>query len=80
MVIVKPVAVWTRQAKDAMEAIRTANGGQDPANLRAAAAIDFTAFASLIEALVALEPHTGRPVGQDMISLARLRPVDEVIL
>ena len=39
MVIVKPVAAWTRQAKEAMEALRAANSGQDPANLRAAAAI-----------------------------------------
>lgn len=79
MVLVAPVSSWARQADEALEALRTGNGGHDPVNLRAAYDVDQRAFTSLIEAMVALEPVTGRPVSQELVSLARLRPVDEVI-
>jgi hypothetical protein len=79
MVIVRPVHVWARQAMDAQDRLRAANGGQDPATLDACAETDHAAFASLIEALVALEPVTGRKVSADLIRKAGLVPVDQAM-
>ena len=79
MMIVKPVSAWARQASAALETIEQANNGTLPARLADAKDIDPTAFGLLVEALVALEPATGSTVDPNLIKLAGLRPVDEVI-
>jgi len=79
MVVMKPASAWAQQAKDALDAIERANGGQLPPRFADADKIDHAAFASCVEALVALAPLTGRPVAQDLIDLAGLRPVDEIL-
>jgi hypothetical protein len=79
VLVIKTSDTWTRQAREALETIRTANGGADPAHLADAVDIAPRAFGSLIEALVALEPYTGLKVGDDLIRLARLRPATEVV-
>lgn len=78
--VMKPASAWAKQASDALDKIEQANGGELPPRIAEAVNIDREAFGSLIEALVALEPLTGRPVGQDLIDLAGLRPADEVLL
>jgi hypothetical protein len=67
------------QARAALDAIIAANGGVAPAAIRDCHDVDPAAFASLIEAMVALESVTGRPVSDDLVQLAGLRPVGEVI-
>jgi hypothetical protein len=75
-VIVTTSEAMARQADVALAAICAANGGDDPPNLRAAYDLDPEAFAKLIEALVAL----GAQVDADLIQLAGLRPLDELLL
>jgi hypothetical protein len=76
-VIAKPLEAWARQATDAMAALERKAGR--PLSLRESAEVDHRLFATLIEALVALAPHTGQRVADDLVALARLRPVEEVI-
>lgn len=64
-----------RQAETALDEIRAANGGQDPPSLRAAYDVAPAAFARLIEALFNL----GADVSDDLVALAGLRPINEVI-
>lgn len=78
-VIVKSIRAWAEQATAAVDAIRTANDGQDPPSIRDGYDIDPVAFGQMVEALVALESETGRPVSQELRDLAGLRPVDEVL-
>ncbi|MGB6499936.1 MAG: hypothetical protein WBG19_00840 [Thermoplasmata archaeon] len=73
--IVTTSEAMRRQADEALAAISAANGGDDPPNLRAAYDLDPEAFAKLIEALVAL----GARVEPDLIQLAGLRPLDELL-
>jgi len=73
--IVKTREAWARQARDALDAITAANGGTEPATLRAAADVDRTQFGLLIEALVAL----GADVTDEIRQLAGLRDIGEVI-
>lgn len=63
------------QANRALDEIIAANGGHEPATIRDAYDVDPAAFGSLIEALVAL----GIPVDAELIALARLRPIDELL-
>ena len=79
MVILAPASYWKRRAEEGMDAIEQANGGVPPERFADADKIDHAAFAQVVEALVALEPLTGAKVGDDLISLAGLRPVDEAI-
>ena len=79
MLILKPLSAWKRQAEDALTLIECKNGGKLPARFIDGDSVDHRAFASLVEALVALEPYTGRVVGQDLIDAAGLKSVDEVI-
>lgn len=65
-VIVRTVEAWTAQARAAQAAIVAANGGIGPPTIRDCYDADPAAFASLIEAMVALEPVTGRPVAADL--------------
>lgn len=74
-VIVTTSEAMRQQADDALAAICAANGGEDPPNLRAAYDLDPEAFAKLIEALVSL----GARVDADLIQLAGLRPLDELL-
>lgn len=74
-VIVTTSEAMRRQADEALAAICAANGGDDPPNLRAAYDLDPAAFAKLIEALVSL----GARVDADLIQLAGLRPLDELL-
>jgi hypothetical protein len=75
-VIVTTAEAMRKQADVALAAICAANGGDDPPNLRAAYDLDPEAFAKLIEALVAL----GAQVEPDLIQLAGLRPLDDLLL
>jgi hypothetical protein len=68
-------ADWGRQATDALDAIKAANGGTEPATLRDAADVDRAAFGLLIEAMVAL----GAEVDDDMRQLAGLRDLGEFL-
>ena len=79
MVVMAPASTWIRQAQEGMKRIREKNGGEDPPKFIDSVRIDFAAFASVVEALVALEPLTGRKVGRDLIDAAGLKPVDQVI-
>lgn len=79
MVIIRPVTAWAAQAEEAMAEITAANGGRDVARIADAAEIAPAAFGRLVEAMVALESAGGPRVGDDLIALARLRPVDEVL-
>jgi hypothetical protein len=78
-IIAKSVGAWHDQAREAWEALASQlpEGASPP--IGELAEVDPAAFGSLIEALVALEPYTGRRVGQDLIQLAGLRPVSEVL-
>lgn len=78
--VLKLASQWALQADEALDRIAVANGGELPEHIIDGDALDHEAFGSLIEALVALEPLTGRPVGQDLIDLAGLKPADQVIL
>jgi hypothetical protein len=73
--IVRPVADWAAQVRDALDAIRTANGGEDPPTLRDSQRIDPGAFSLMIEGLVAL----GVPVDEEMQRLAGLRDIGEIL-
>lgn len=77
--IVQTVRGWAEQARRAQDDIRRLNGGADPATLAVCDRVSPQHFSSLIEALVALEPVTGRPVSQEMKDLAGLRTVAEVL-
>jgi len=79
MVIMRTVDDWAHRAREAMEEIKAANGGEDPPRIIDAADIAPVAFGKLIEALVALEPVTHRKVGDDLISRAGLVPVDQAL-
>lgn len=80
MVIVRTAGEWRQQALDGLDAIERANGGKPPARFIDGSAIDHAAFASVVEALLALEPLTGKRVGQDLLDAAGLVPVDQAIL
>lgn len=75
MIIIRSRADVARQAREAIDTIVAKNGGTQPARLRDAYDVDPEAFGLLIEALVAL----GASVDKEMRSLARLRPIDEVL-
>jgi hypothetical protein len=64
-----------RQVDAALADMTTANGGVEPPNLRAAYDIAPQAFARLIEALVQL----GADVDPELVHLAGLRPLDELL-
>lgn len=68
-------AAMSRQATAALDAIAAANGGTEPATLRAAYDVEPAAFGKLIEALVAL----GADVDDEMRQLAGLRDIGEVL-
>jgi hypothetical protein len=73
--IVRTADDWRKQALDALDALTAANGGTQPANLRAAADVDRAAFGKLIEALVAL----GAEPDDEIRQLADLRDLGEVL-
>lgn len=77
--VMKTMGQWRAQAVAAQDAIRDKNGGTDPATLADADKVDHVQFGLLIEAMVALEPYTGRPVSDELCQLAGLRPVAEVL-
>ena len=64
-----------RQAERALEDIAAANGGIEPSTLRAAYDVAPEPFARLIEALVQL----GADVDPELVHLAGLRPLDELL-
>ena len=79
MLILKPVSAWTKQVVDGLAKIKEANGGVDPPTLLAGDKLDHAAFASVIEAMVALEPFTRRIVCDELIAAAGLKPVNQVL-
>jgi hypothetical protein len=79
MFVGRPLSAWVEQAEDALTAIRAANGGADLL-VTEAATIAPGPFASLIEAMVALEPVTGMKVEGDLIRRAGLVPVDQALM
>jgi hypothetical protein len=64
-----------RQVDTALADIAAANGGVEPATLRAAYDVAPEPFARLIEALVQL----GADVDPELVHLAGLRPLDELL-
>jgi hypothetical protein len=73
--VVRTAQDWVDQVRDAIDAIRAANGGTDPATLRDSHRVDPGAFALMIEGLVAL----GVKCDAEMIRLAGLRDVGEAL-
>ena len=71
-VIVMSREAWARQVTDALDALRAANGGTEPATLRDCAQLDRAAFGRLIEALIAL----GAEVDAELQHLAGIRPIE----
>jgi hypothetical protein len=65
--------------KKALADIEEANGGITPATMADSRAVHPQAFSLLIEALVALEPITGSKVGDDLVAMAGLVPVDQAV-
>jgi hypothetical protein len=78
MVVIRPAHAWVAQAKAAMAVLEEKNGGE-LVNIADAAKVDYGAFCSLIEAMHALTPIAGRPVSEELMELAQLRPVDEIM-
>ena len=76
-VLVRTVDAWCEQVERALDDIREANGGVDPPTVRDGHRIAPEAFSSLIEAMVALQEVTGRPVSDELVQLAGLRPIEE---
>lgn len=75
--IAKSQGAWEAQARAAYTSL--ADRAPAGATLADLAGIDREQFALLIEALVALEPATGVRVGADLVALAGLAPVDQVL-
>ena len=75
MVIFRTRGELRQQVLDGLEKIRLANGGVEPDTFGEGNDIDHAAFASVVEALVAL----GAPVDDDLIQMAGLKPVDQII-
>jgi hypothetical protein len=75
MVIVASRDAWLRQARQAWEQIEAAAGGAEGWKLRDAYRLDPKAFALFIEAMHAL----GACDDPELIALAGLKPVDEII-
>lgn len=73
--VVRPRQDWADQVRDALEAIKAANGGTDPATIRDGYDLDRAAFGRMVEGLVAL----GVPVDAEMVSLAGLRDVGDFL-
>lgn len=78
MIVVRTVQQWADQARLAQARLDDLAGDTHP-TIAETAALDPVAFTSLIEALVALEPYTHRPVSEDLIRLAGLVPVDQAL-
>jgi hypothetical protein len=76
--IFRSAADWTDQGHRAYQAL-LAKAGPGPHELRDLDAVDHDLFASMIEALVALAPVTGVAVADELVELAGLRPVAEVL-
>ena len=78
MLVMKAASTWVNQARAAMTVLEEKNGGE-LVNIADGAKVDYAAFCSLIEAMYALAPVTGRPVSKELMEMAQLRPVDEIM-
>jgi hypothetical protein len=80
-VIVQSMSAWVEQGHQAYQALLAKVPEEDRAGLQLKDldAYDHNLFASMIEALVALSSATGVSVGEDLVELAGLRPVGEVL-
>jgi|HubBroStandDraft_3_1064219.scaffolds.fasta_scaffold12282_4 hypothetical protein len=79
MVMVTTVEAMVAQFDRARAAVRAKNGGEDPPTIRAAYDIDREAFCLMIEALNTLAPRTGMQPDGELLRLAQIRPVDELL-
>lgn len=77
--LVRSVKSWRDQAIAATDRITELNGGTPPASLREAYAIDPGQFSLMIEAYFALAPLTGLLPNDELLVLAGLRPVGDVL-
>jgi hypothetical protein len=79
--IFRSAADWTDQGHRAYQALlaKVEAAGTPVVTLADLDTVDHGQFALLIEALVALAPVTGVEVAEDLITLAGLRPVAEVL-
>jgi hypothetical protein len=73
--IIRSRAEWARQVETALDEIKTANGGTEPATLRAAYDIAPLAFGKVIEGMHAL----GATVEPELMQLAGMRDIGEII-
>lgn len=81
-VAVASAGVWKRQAEQAMarlEEKRSAQGLPKGLPLEELNQVDHRDFCLLIEALHALAPLTGRPISQELLDLAEMHPVGDVL-
>jgi hypothetical protein len=79
MLVIKAASTWVTQAQAAMAVLTEKNGGREPDHIADLAKVDYGAFCLLIEAMYALTPITGRPVSKELMELAQLKPVDEIM-
>lgn len=73
--VVKSRDAWIAQARTAQATLEAKSPAGERVTLGQMDSVDHDAFASLIEALVAL----GQPVAPDLVAKAGLRPVSEVL-
>jgi hypothetical protein len=78
-VIVMSVAAWAEQGHQAYRALMAKRPPGSPTTIASLDAVDHDLFATMIEALVALSQVTGVKVAPELIRLAGLRPVAEVL-
>lgn len=78
-VIVMSVAAWAEQGHQAYRALMAKRPADSPTTIESLDAVDHELFATMIEALVALSEVTGVMVAPELITLAGLRPVKEVL-
>jgi hypothetical protein len=76
MVVVKLASQWVEQAKEAWADLEASQPDPPPRRFAAWHAANPAAFGRFVEAYYALFPHK---VTQEIIDLAGLKPVDQVI-
>lgn len=77
--VIRSTKAWVRQAQDAFAVLTADNHDMLPPTLRDCANINRTAFSQVIKALIALAPLTRQIPDAELIELAGLRPVYEML-
>lgn len=77
VVLMRPTSEWEAQARAGLESWSAMD--PKPATFRELADVDHAVFASIVEAMYALAPLTGVPVNAELVHMAGLRPLEELI-